>query len=351
VAAKRAQQQLIQETEHRNPPLWVWSLYTKAREPITLVPGAKTALLVIWEALFLYQLIHFTRGIYRVRRLRRDALSISPNETGRAGAIMSEAMIKHGVVLLVSADIDDPVTVGIVHPAILLPGKMIPALDEPDLTAILAHEYGHIRRNDFLVHFVCQLAALPVAWHPGIQYLMSKILQTRELACDDYAAIHLGKRIVYARTLLRLAALCLRLPRGNAMELGIFDGDNLETRIMMLTEMRTSLSRAGLIGLAFAITFLFGSSAVLARAVSLQEACVSSNTAQTFAGTWHWMFQGRSFSTMILVQNGSGITGTVTPSHIALDDDGNLSRADPPTTLRHHRSARQSWRAMDYVSR
>ena len=40
------------------------------------------------------------------------------------------------------------------------------------------------------------------------------------------------------------------------------------------------------------------------------------------------MFQGHSFATMILVQNGSGITGTVTPSRIALDDNGELSRAD-----------------------
>ena len=139
----------------------------------------------------------------------------------------------------------------------------------------------------------------------------------------------LGKRIVYARTLLRLASLCLQVPRSNAMGLGIFDGDNLETRIMMLTEKRTSLSRAGLIGLALATSILFGTSTVLARAVSLQEASASTNTAQMFAGTWHWMFQGHSFVTMILVQNGSGITGSVTGSKIALNDNGELSRADP----------------------
>jgi hypothetical protein len=113
------------------------------------------------------------------------------------------------------------------------------------------------------------------------------------------------------------------------MGLGIFDGDNLEDRIMMLTEKRTSLSRAGLIGLALATSFLFGSSTVLARAVSLQEASASTNTAQKFAGTWHWMFHGQSFVTMILVQNGSGITGSVTGSKIALDNHGELSRADP----------------------
>jgi beta-lactamase regulating signal transducer with metallopeptidase domain len=329
VVAKISQRQPIQAAEDRDRPLWVWNLYSKAHEsilPITLAPGAKTALLVLWQALFLYQLIHCSRGIYRVHSLRRDALPISLSEIGMARSVIEP---QHRVVLLASTAIHDPVTVGLFHPAILLPSKVIPALDESDLAAILAHEYGHIRRKDFLVHFLCQLTALPVAWHPGIRYLMSKISQTRELACDDYAAARLGKRIVYARTLLRLASLCLQVPRGDAMGLGIFDGDNLEDRIMMLIEKRTSLSRAGLIGLAFATAFLFGSSAVLAHTVSLQEVSAPANTAQSFAGTWHWMFHGQSFATMILVQNGSAITGSVTPSRIALGDDGELSRADP----------------------
>ena len=331
VVAKGSQQQPIQGTVHPDRNFWIWNGLSKAHGPIILAPGAKTALLFIWQVLFLYQLVHFSRGIYRVHRLRRDALPISPSEIGMAGSGMAGSIIAppHRVVLLESKAIDDPVTVGVFHPAIILPRKVIPALDEPELTAILAHEYGHIRRKDFLVHLLCQLTALPLAWHPGIQYLMSKISQTRELACDDYAAVRLGKRIAYARSLLRLASLCLQGPRSNAMGLGIFDGDNLEDRIMMLTEKRTSLSRAGLIGLALATSFLFGSSTVLARAVSLQEVSASTNTAQTFAGTWHWMFHGQSFSTMILAQNGSGITGTVTPSRIALSDDGELSKADP----------------------
>jgi hypothetical protein len=41
------------------------------------------------------------------------------------------------------------------------------------------------------------------------------------------------------------------------------------------------------------------------------------------------MFNGKSFATMILVRDGSGFTGSVTPSRIALNDDGGLSRADP----------------------
>jgi hypothetical protein len=98
---------------------------------------------------------------------------------------------------------------------------------------------------------------------------------------------------------------------------------------MMLTEKKLSLSRAGVVGLTLAMSIPFGAGAVLARAMSLQAGSASSNTAQTFAGTWHWMFDGKSFATMILVRDGSGFTGTVTPSRIALNDDGGLSRADP----------------------
>jgi len=133
VVAKGSQQQPIQGTEHPDHNFWIWNGLSKAPGPIILAPGAKTALLFIWQVLFLYQLIHFSRGIYRVHRLRRDALPISPSEIGMAGSGMAGSIIAppHRVVLLESTAIDDPVTVGVFHPAIILPRKVIPALDEP----------------------------------------------------------------------------------------------------------------------------------------------------------------------------------------------------------------------------
>lgn len=63
--------------------------------------------------------------------------------------------------------------------------------------------------------------------------------------------------------------------------------------------------------------------------MSLQASSAPSNSAEKFAGTWHWMFNGKSFATMILVRDGSSFTGSVTPSRIALNDAGALRRADP----------------------
>jgi beta-lactamase regulating signal transducer with metallopeptidase domain len=316
-------QQVLPEAVRPDHRFWGWQGHS---EQFTLGPEVQRWIVVLWGVLVLYRLLHFSRGVYRVHRLRKDASVLSPAEVGLASQIIEA---KHRVALLASTAIDDPVTVGVLHPVILLPSKVLPDLGEQDLSAVLAHEYGHIRRRDFLAHILCELISLPVAWHPGIRYLMSKISQTRELACDDYAAVRLGKRRLYARTLLRLASLCLNAPRDNAVGLGIFDGENLETRIMTLTEKRLSLSRAALIGLALATSFTFGAGAVLAHAMSRQASSAPSNTAKKFAGTWHWMFDGRSFATMILVRDGSRFTGSVTPSRIALNDDGGLSRADP----------------------
>jgi beta-lactamase regulating signal transducer with metallopeptidase domain len=324
--AEKSLQQVLPRAGGPNQRFWRWQDHSKEHEQFAIRPEVQNWIVAIWGLFVLYRLIHFSRGVHRVHRLRREASVLSPAAVGTASQIIKAS---HKVALLESVAIDDPVTVGVFHPAILLPSKVLPELREQDLSAILAHEYGHIRRRDFLAHILCELISLPVAWHPGIRYLMSKISQTRELACDDYAAARLGKRRLYARTLLRLASLCLHTPRGNAVALGIFDGDNLETRIMMLTEKKLSLSRAGVVGLTLAMSIPFGAGAVLAHAVSLQAGSVSSNTAQTFAGTWHWMFDGKSFATMILVRDGSGFTGSVTPSRIALNDDGGLSRADP----------------------
>ena len=98
---------------------------------------------------------------------------------------------------------------------------------------------------------------------------------------------------------------------------------------MMLTEKKLSLSRTSVIALVLATSITFGAGAVLAHAMSLHASSEASKTAEKFARTWHWMFDGKSFSTMTLVRSGSGLTGSVTPSRITLNDEGGLLRADP----------------------
>jgi Zn-dependent protease with chaperone function len=305
---------------------WLWRGGPEQHERFVIPPGFENWMIGAWGLLILVRLARFSRAVHRVRRVKREASVLSFAETGLASQIIER---RHRVALLESSVIDDPVTVGFLHPAIVLPSKLLPSLGDQELSAILAHEYGHIRRKDFLVHVGCEVISLPLAWHPGIGYLRSKISQTRELACDDFAATRLGKRLSYANTLLHLASLSVYVPGGSAVALGIFDGDNLETRIKVLTEKKVPLSGAALLGLALAASITLGAGAVLAHAISLQTSSDFSTREENFAGTWHWMFEGKSFATMTLVRSGTRYTGSVTQSRIALKRDGSLLRADP----------------------
>jgi len=69
--------------------------------------------------------------------------------------------------------------------------------------------------------------------------------------------------------------------------------------------------------------------AVNASPASLQSPSPSSISADRFTGSWHWMFNGNSFATLVLARGDSGLTGTLTGTHIELNDDGSLKAAEP----------------------
>ena len=238
-----------------NRELLVQGRVSKRLVPFAVTPAIEDWILSVWAALVLLGIARLTRAVGRIHRLRNEASLLSRAQMGSA-ANMIDA--KDRVTFLLSAAIDGPVTIGMFRPAIVLPSKLSSLFGQRELSAILAHEYGHIRRKDFGIQLALELLTLPVAWHPGIVYLMSKISQTRELACDDYAAARIGKRRSYAQTLLNLASLCLSASRNDDMALGIFDGDDFEKRIMTLTTKTLTLSRTALLGVVLAIGISFG---------------------------------------------------------------------------------------------
>ena len=74
-----------------------------------------------------------------------------------------------------------------------------------EIDAVLAHELAHLRRHDPLVHAVCSLLLVPVAFHPAAMWAARYVRQTREMACDADAAQHVGSSAAYAHALLHVA--------------------------------------------------------------------------------------------------------------------------------------------------
>jgi TonB family protein len=114
-------------------------------------------------------------------------------------------------------------------------------LAEHDLLTVVAHEFAHIRRNDFLKNLGYELLSMPVSYHPLFSLTRERLVETREMVCDELAA-EMTEPMAYGRSLLRLASLLVHgMPARTPHAIGIFDANTLERRLMRLKEQHTGL--------------------------------------------------------------------------------------------------------------
>jgi hypothetical protein len=137
---------------------------------------------------------------------------------------------------------------------------------EDEVVAALCHELAHIKRQDYLINIVCQVVALPLAWHPAVDQVQQRIRMTREMVCDAMAAQEMKSHIGYAKCLLVLAQSMLR-ERGMARQaqwIGLFSNSSLEERVMELMETTTMSARAKMARLATGATVMIAAGSLAA---------------------------------------------------------------------------------------
>ena len=144
-----------------------------------------------------------------------------------------------------SEEVSSPMVVGVRAPIVLLP-EGFARFTEDEVRAALCHELAHVKRQDYLMNLVCQVAASPLAWHPVVHAVQQRIRMTREMVCDAIAAQEMESDIGYAKCLLALAHSMLgeRDIAGRAEFLGLFNRNTLEERIMRLMETTKMSMRA-----------------------------------------------------------------------------------------------------------
>ena len=190
-----------------------------------------------YAAICLWFAARFVWRCAHLRTLRRHAESAIL--TGEAAASWDRCSRKFGinaVAVATSPSIFGPITIGFLHKLVILPTGLLSGVEPADLDAVLAHEFAHIRRNDFLGNLACELIALPVSYHPLLWAIRDRTMETREMVCDRMASA-IAPRNQYARSLLRLANLLLEgMPVTTPHAIGIFDSTSFERRLMRLTE-------------------------------------------------------------------------------------------------------------------
>lgn len=121
----------------------------------------------------------------------------------RSSAAARPAKSEHSGVRL-SAGIDSPVVVGILHPIVLLP-PVAQSWSEERMRAVLLHELAHVRHRDGLSLFIAQLSCALYWFNPLPWLARNRLRRECELAADE-AVIAAGLRPTsYAQHLIEIA--------------------------------------------------------------------------------------------------------------------------------------------------
>jgi len=153
-----------------------------------------------------------------------------------------------------SEKISSPLTFGIFKPTIILP-DIIELYEEEELKHILAHEYVHIRRFDYISKLVLA-ATLSIHWFNPFVWLMYMLANRDiELSCDEIVLKALDKKssATYAMTLINAADSQNQL----AMLHSGFAKHALEERVKAILETKKKSNIGATVAIVLTVMTLF----------------------------------------------------------------------------------------------
>jgi bla regulator protein blaR1 len=102
---------------------------------------------------------------------------------------------------------EEPGVVGFLRPRLVVPAKLLDHLNARQLDAVLAHELCHVRRHDNFFAAMHMLVEAIFWFHPMVWWIGSRMVEERELACDE-EVLRMGCEATdYARGILKICRL------------------------------------------------------------------------------------------------------------------------------------------------
>ena len=106
----------------------------------------------------------------------------------------------------------EPGIFGIARPVLIWPEGISARLDDAHVEAILAHEVGHVRRRDNLFAAIHMLVEAIFWFHPLVWFVGTRLVEEREVACDEEVLESGSAREVYAESILKICEFCVSSP-------------------------------------------------------------------------------------------------------------------------------------------
>ena len=153
-------------------------------------------LLGVWIVIAGWQFLLLLRGVVSVKRLKARG-KVAP----AAGLPVQP---RRKLQVLASDEINSPVAVGYIHPAVILPTELPASFEEGEMQDVLLHELAHLARYDDWLNLASRMLGAILVLHPLAGVVLKQIEREREMACDDFVVAHTGSAKSYARSLARL---------------------------------------------------------------------------------------------------------------------------------------------------
>lgn len=233
--------QIVSTPLSTEPDLSLSHLTQRRTRVVTSEPKTTLWLALAYAMFLAWRVIRFVRFWQRKTRLKSSADLVNLPLEAEPEARRCRAILRIGRVdLKQSSSARVPYTIGAYRPLIVLPETFSTASEER-LLSVIGHEMAHVARRDYLTNLICELALVPISFHPLAYLIKKQIDRTRELACDELVSRKLLAPTIYARALV-WAADSLSQTHSEALLLNMFDARSLEERVMRLTRTQKTLS-------------------------------------------------------------------------------------------------------------
>jgi len=145
--------------------------------------------------------------LWRVVRLKRRTVPLTPKERGRLDAALSRRVPGGATRLAWCDEMDAPGVLGFTDPVIALPRSQVSSLSDEQFSLVVLHELAHIRRGDDW-WALAERTILALAWvNPAVHWVRRELSLAREMACDEWVVRQTAAPVAYAKCLADLAGL------------------------------------------------------------------------------------------------------------------------------------------------
>lgn len=197
-----------------------------------------TWIVTAWALGVLLLSVRVLGGWWVTRRLATTAVQPLSVELQALALMLARRLnISRVVRVMESSRVAVPVMIGWIRPVVLLPPAALAGLSVSQVEAILAHEFAHIRRHDYLVNLFQTVVETALFFHPAVWWVSREVRRERELCCDD-VAVGVCDRLTYATALSALAHL-----RPPSLALAATDG-SLRDRVRRIVSSSPSSESA-----------------------------------------------------------------------------------------------------------